>query len=387
VRETAGTDRAESSARELAHALWAHHELLMAAEQFDEAEAGLEELLALLRGAPSLDEPLTARALARLATMRMDCLQSAEALAPATAAVELSRRLVERDPGTYRPVLIAALESLHIPLYMERKLAEASVAARDLAAQLRSQDPAELPDHPARLGAMLWELGGYELKQGNWQSAIDALRESVKSYEAVDTTHPTDGWKGSAVQDKLDLVLEAEYLFKGVEIAARGGLEEENRVLADIPYRCSQNDDLTAGLTAYARRLFEEQRTRQAGWTGSTLNDAIDRAFAELNERGIVALQDAGSTMSAGWEDAREAKSSRDDARGAVFYHRQDLERAVDGGGLLLAYGAFTDDDQQTLAVAHEIRTVLENHGVPVEWNGSEHDRLRIPPFEWRKRR
>jgi tetratricopeptide (TPR) repeat protein len=386
ARGAAATDRADASSRELAHALWALHEALMAAEQFDEAVAGLEELLALLRGAPSLDEPLTARALTRLARMRMDDLESADAVASATAAVEVCRRVVERDADMYRPLLIAALESLHIPLYMEGKLTDASAAARELATHLRSQDPAGLPDHPVRLGATLWELAGYELKQGNRQAAIEALRESVTYFATIDTTDPTHGWKGSAVRSQLDNVLAAEYLFRGVETAARGGLEDENSVLTDIPHRCSR-DDLAAGLTAYALRRFEEQRTRQAGWTGPTINDAIDRAFAELNQCGIVALQDAGPTMAAGWENVHEVASSRNHSRGAVFYHRQDLERALDGGGLYLAYGAFADDDQQTLAVGHEVRATLGRHGVPVEWNGSTNDRLRIPPFEWRKRR
>jgi len=66
-----------------------------------------------------------------------------------------------------------------------------------------------------------------------------------------------------------------------------------------------------------------------------TVNDRIRRAFAELNKRGIVALQNAGMTMSDGWEDANETATSS--TRGATFYHRQDLERAMHGEGLLLA--------------------------------------------------
>ncbi|UGQ11317.1 hypothetical protein LO772_31725 [Yinghuangia sp. ASG 101] len=121
-------------------------------------------------------------------------------------------------------------------------------------------------------------------------------------------------------------------------------------------------------------------------------DDAIDRSFDELNDRGIVALQNAGDTMSDGWTDVYEVASTRSaPARGAVFYHGQDLDADVAGEGLRLAFGAFEDDlakrDDPGAEIARDVRDVLTSHGVRVKWDGAVSSRIEIPPFAWRKRR
>ena len=183
------------------------------------------------------------------------------------------------------------------------------------------------------------------------------------------------------------------HLLHRIEVAVRGGCEDEADILEDIPELVDDelgdsDDDLVDDLTAEAHRLIREQRLREDGWREANLNDAIDRAFDELNERGIIALQNAGYTTSEGWSDANELASEQDTPpRGAVFYHGQDLERAVEGGGLMLAFGAYSEDPAASEAVAGEVVQTLQRHGVPVQWNGSLDRRLEIPPFEWRKRR
>ncbi|MFY0577344.1 DUF6891 domain-containing protein [Cystobacter fuscus] len=187
-----------------------------------------------------------------------------------------------------------------------------------------------------------------------------------------------------------------EHLLARVECAVRGGFEDEEELLEELEQwvedELGESDRaLVETLDAHARKLFQAQRVREAGWGEPTFNDAIDSAFEELNGRGIVALENAGYTMSEGWSDVNEVASSQHTPpRGAVFYHGQDLERGVAGQGLMLAFGAYEEDDAKheaaSLAIAREVCEVLGRHGVRTEWDGSVGERIRIPPFEWRKR-
>ncbi|MFO0636466.1 MAG: hypothetical protein U0168_26850 [Nannocystaceae bacterium] len=77
--------------------------------------------------------------------------------------------------------------------------------------------------------------------------------------------------------------------------------------------------------------------------------------------------------MSDGWEDVHDARARVPDAFGGAFFHRQDVERAVDGGELMLAFGAFAGGDEhepQSLRLARLLCEVLGS-GVPTEWNGT----------------
>lgn len=188
-----------------------------------------------------------------------------------------------------------------------------------------------------------------------------------------------------------------KHLLDRVEIAVRGGFEDEEDLLDGMEQWVEDelgeaDGALAEELLARAKKLLQEQRVLEAGWQEPTLNDAIDSAFEELNQNGIVALENAGYTMSEGWSDVNEVASYQDTPpRGAVFYHGQDLERGVAGEGLMLAFGAYEQDDAKheaaSLAIAREVCDTLARHGVKTEWNGSVDARIRIPPFEWRKRR
>src|SRR6185369_4306469 len=58
---------------------------------------------------------------------------------------------------------------------------------------------------------------------------------------------------------------------------------------------------LLAEVEEQVRRDLAAQRAREATWDEETVNDRIDEAFDELTDSGIVALQNAGYTMSDGW--------------------------------------------------------------------------------------
>lgn len=167
------------------------------------------------------------------------------------------------------------------------------------------------------------------------------------------------------------------------------GLLDELRERAEDLVGEVSEDELDQ-LAAYVEGRVADQLELEASWGDEeTVNDRIDEAFAELLDDGIVALQNAGYTLSDGWEDAEEARRDVPDAVGAVFWHGQDTERAVRGEGLLLAFGSFTRGAghvAESLEVARKACDALRKHGVEVAWSGELNDRIRIAPFAWRKR-
>jgi predicted amidohydrolase YtcJ len=185
------------------------------------------------------------------------------------------------------------------------------------------------------------------------------------------------------------------YLREQIDIQVRAGFDNDWDVLIQVEDQV--RDELrdtdgaeVEGLLAETRQRLADQRQRETTWTELTMNDRIDRAFMELNQRGIVALQDAGYTMSDGWEDIAEAQREQPGAWGGTFCHRQDVERGVRGEGLMLTFGAFAADDRhepESLRLAREVCSTLEQHGVATAWDGTLAKRIQILPFEWRKRR
>lgn len=154
-------------------------------------------------------------------------------------------------------------------------------------------------------------------------------------------------------------------------------------------------DDLVEGADAAFRKDIQRQvveglarqRDREATWTEETVNDRIDEAFDELWDEGIVALQNVGYSPEEGWEDVRDAAELLDEPRGAVFWHGGETERAVDGAGLNLTFGALgPDDDEGHAAIGREVLEVLRKHGVEASWSGTVGDPVVIAPFAWQKR-
>jgi hypothetical protein len=188
-----------------------------------------------------------------------------------------------------------------------------------------------------------------------------------------------------------------QWITDGASLAVRGAclseedIQDELQQLFEDEFGPPSNDMLKTMETIIFRLLHEQLLTEET-WLEPTLNDKIDLAFAELERRGIVALQSAGFDVQGGWPDVHEeATDWATPPRGAVFYTEQDLESGVTGDGLYLAFGAIKTDDEEleaaNLVIAREIIDVLGEHGVVTEWDGTQNVRIQIPPFEWRKRR
>jgi hypothetical protein len=185
-----------------------------------------------------------------------------------------------------------------------------------------------------------------------------------------------------------------ERLRTQVRVEVLAGYRSERSLLAHVEevVRGEGGDrDVVAELLAYARKVLDERVQEEVRWSEPTTHDRLRRAFEALNARGILALENAGYTLSEGWEVARvAAEMSYEPPRGATFFHGQDVERAVQGGGLMLAFGSFEEDPREReaadLAIAREVREALARQGLQTEWDGRVKTRIHLPPFEWRKR-
>ena len=123
-------------------------------------------------------------------------------------------------------------------------------------------------------------------------------------------------------------------------------------------------------------------------WPGVTDCDRLDSVFYRLHEDGICALGNTGYEMSDGYPEVAEvvASAPANHYRGYCFYHGQDVEGALAGHGLALAFGALDDDPQRGIAVGNAVVEALSEAGFDVAWDGSISTRISIPKFSWQRR-
>lgn len=172
----------------------------------------------------------------------------------------------------------------------------------------------------------------------------------------------------------------------------RGAFLPRDQVWLAIDDICEDAEDPDA-LRAYASAelelLWNEQRAVEKTWSGSTDCDRLDKAFAELEDRGIICRQDFTCCGNCGVAEIgmelNEAEQRGTHVRGYAFYHQQDTESAIQGHGVYLNYGAEKEGEAAALAIAREIITSLKHHGLEPQWNGSIGQRIHVP-MEWRRR-
>ena len=145
--------------------------------------------------------------------------------------------------------------------------------------------------------------------------------------------------------------------------------------------------EVSAAIDAALLKRSEEKKA----WPEITDCDRLDTAFAALEKRGIIALHNAGYTQSDGHDDFCEAHARHPNKASIVgycFYHGQDVERAIHGGGLYLAFGPVdpNEEKQEGPKVGIIIREELERAGLHVDWDGTFEKRMSVPKFVWQRR-
>ncbi|KQO25615.1 hypothetical protein ASF11_18840 [Acidovorax sp. Leaf76] len=172
----------------------------------------------------------------------------------------------------------------------------------------------------------------------------------------------------------------------------RGGFEDRHRIIEILTEEMYEPGELDAAELEHALdaaiRAHEESKI---DWPAITDCDRLDATFDALVQRGIIALQNAGYTQSDGYDDViSEHQEAADPDRffGYCFFHGQDLARAIEGGGLFLAFGPLeaSKEDIEGPRVGELVAEELRRAGFEVRWNGSFQQRIHVPAFDWKRR-
>lgn len=101
-------------------------------------------------------------------------------------------------------------------------------------------------------------------------------------------------------------------------------VDQAHRMIDDI---LEEDADEEMIRTAVPRE-FAAKAAAESTWPATTDCDRLDLAFEALNAKGVIALHDAGYTMSDGHDDVGEALNLRGHGGviGYCFYHGQDVE-------------------------------------------------------------
>ncbi len=142
---------------------------------------------------------------------------------------------------------------------------------------------------------------------------------------------------------------------------------------------------------AVAAETLAKKRLAEAGWPQTTDCDKLDRAFARLHEQGVCALHCTGDTQDDGFEAVSDALDDDLEERyhGYCFYYSQDIDRALEDEGLLLAFGHIDRShvkDKEHIAVGQLVCEALRQEGLEVEWSGSTKRRIALPQLAWQRR-
>ena len=182
-----------------------------------------------------------------------------------------------------------------------------------------------------------------------------------------------------------------KYLRDSIRVWVWGGFYDQERAVEHLDDLFADDPDLTVDKAAMRKVLNAEFAAKAAAektWPKETDCDRLDRAFDELHRAGICALHNAGYTQSDGHSDVAEVlhEEGREKFRGFCFYHGQDLERAVNGSGLLIAFGDLDEVEADMIAVGHAVVAALTKHGFKTEWDGTPKRRIDITNIDWKRR-
>ena len=140
---------------------------------------------------------------------------------------------------------------------------------------------------------------------------------------------------------------------------------------------------------AEIEKAFAAHLAAQASWPEVTDCDLLDRAFAALNQGGIVARHDFTCCQTCGLaeigDEIRTAIDAGVDVSGFTFYHTQDTDSAADGHGLYLTYGHMDGSEVAGVAIGRIVVSALTEAGLETDWDGTFGQRIGVH-LDWKRR-
>ncbi len=136
-------------------------------------------------------------------------------------------------------------------------------------------------------------------------------------------------------------------------------------------------------------REIQNLTGEQSTWPETTDFDRLKAAFDSLRRNGIWARHHYSCCGTCGnlesMIDLEYLSQSGKAHRGYAFYHVQDTESAVMGGGLYLSYGDYASTDEGSVAVGHEIVDAIRKQGLETDWDGTIQNRIYVQ-LDWKHR-
>lgn len=177
-----------------------------------------------------------------------------------------------------------------------------------------------------------------------------------------------------------------------IDRVVREGFDDEETIVQRATDYAS--DELGSPMRREVKRLTAERlaahRQQQAKWQGPTDCDRLDAAFLAMQRRGVVARQNFSCCSNCGhgemWDEMR-AMGPNARVIGYAFYHAQDTDSAVEGGGLYVKYGAIERGEEAAVGIGSIIRDELRRAGLKVDWNGSSNQAIGVVHLDWKRRR
>jgi hypothetical protein len=134
---------------------------------------------------------------------------------------------------------------------------------------------------------------------------------------------------------------------------------------------------------AVVAAVWDEVAARRTPESGQGDFERLAAAFAELEAEGVTARMDFACCQNCGHAEIGDERA--EGQWGYTFFHEQDTERLADADAeLYLAFGVYggAADDQP---VGERVVAALRGQGLPVEWDGTPEQRIRVAPLDWRK--
>ena len=114
---------------------------------------------------------------------------------------------------------------------------------------------------------------------------------------------------------------------------------------------------------------------------------ALTTAIHGLNQEAGIITSLAGFDAQEAADEAHgaalEMQADGHTVRGYLWVHRQDLERVVLSGDLLVGFGAMSGQATDDAEVARTAADTFRAAGLTVEWDGSPSARILVSPFAW----
>lgn len=193
---------------------------------------------------------------------------------------------------------------------------------------------------------------------------------------------------------KQNMSEDQQFIFDSIYTQVRSGfysLEDiQNSIIEEIEDNGFEDEISEDWAYEQIDNVYRELLSESKTWEAPTLTERLITAFDELTQERIIALHYPGYTMEDGEyevvEVERALRENNEKSEGYCFYHGQDLERAVRGEGLYIAFQKIDNEsDAVSKEIAKRVVKVLEKNGFKVEWDGKANSRIFLPTFKWER--